>query len=78
MVPRVQATIQIRFGGDLKRPPVDLPPGQFPAGWVRYDAIHVADMLEALPARRTDTEIIAWLGRPDVAGSISAYQKAME
>ncbi len=67
----------IRFGGDRKRPPVDLPLGQFLAGWARHDAIHVADMLKALPERRKDPEIVAWLARPDVAGPVSAYQKAM-
>jgi len=68
----------IRFGGDRKRPPVDLPLGQFLPGWARHDAIHVADMLKALPGRRHDPEIVAWLGRPEVAASISSYQKAME
>jgi len=67
----------IRFGGDRKRPPVDLPLCQFLPGWTRHDAIHVADMLKALPERRNDPEIVAWLGRPDVAASISSYQKAM-
>jgi len=67
----------IRFGGDRKRPPVDLPLAQFLAGWVRHDAIHVADMLKALPERRSEPEIVAWLSRPEVAGPINAYQKAM-
>ena len=67
----------VRFGGDRKRPPVDLPLGQFLPGWACHDAIHVADMLKALPERRTDPEIVAWLGRPDLAASISSYQKAM-
>jgi DinB superfamily len=68
----------IRFSGDRKRPSVDLQLGQFLPGWARHDAIHVADMLKALPERRNDPEIVAWLGRPDLAASISAYQKAME
>lgn len=67
----------IRFGGDRKRPPVDLPLGQFLPGWTRHDAIHVADMLKALPERRNDPEVAGWLDRPDVAASISSYQKAM-
>jgi hypothetical protein len=70
--------ITIRFGGDRKRPAVDLQLGQFLPGWARHDAIHVADMLKALPERRNNPEIVAWLGRPDLAASISAYQKAME
>jgi hypothetical protein len=67
----------IRFGGDRKRPPVELPLAQFLAGWVRHDAIHVPDMLKALPERRNEPEIVAWLSRPEVAAPISAYQKAM-
>ena len=67
----------IRFSGDRKRPPVDLPLGQFLGGWSRHDAIHVADVLKALPERRNDPEVSTWLGRPDVATSISSYQKAM-
>jgi hypothetical protein len=34
-------------------------------------------MLKALPERRNDPEIVAWLGRPDVAALISSDQKAM-
>jgi len=54
-----------------------LPLGQFLLGWTRHDAIHVADMLKALPERRNDPEIVEWLGRRDIAASISSYQKAM-
>jgi len=67
----------IRFSGDRKRPPVDLPLGPFRPGWTRHDAIHVADMLKALPERRNDPEIVARLRRPDIAASISSYQKVM-
>ena len=67
----------IRRSGDRKRPPVSLPLGQFLPGWIRHDAIHVADMLKALPERRNDPEILTWLGRPDVPASIGSYQKAM-
>jgi hypothetical protein len=54
------------------------PLGQFLPGWTRHDATHVADMLKALPERRNDPEIVAWLGRPDIAVSISSYQKTIE
>ena len=67
----------VRFGGARKRPPVDLPLGQFLPGWTYPDAMHVADMLKALPERRTDPEIVAWLGRPDLVASIRSYQKAI-
>ena len=72
-----QLDANIRFGGDRKRPPVHLPLSQFLPGWACHDAIHVADMLKALPERRSDPEIVAWLGRPDIAASISSYQKVM-
>jgi len=66
-----------RRSGDRKRPPVSLPLGQFLPGWTCHDAIHVTDVLKALPERRNDPDLVAWLGRPDVAASISSYQKAM-
>jgi hypothetical protein len=34
-------------------------------------------MLKALPERRDEPALVAWPGRPEVAASISAYQKAM-
>ncbi len=67
----------IRFGGDRKRPPVHRPLAQFLQGWTGHDAIHVADMLKALPERRTDPAIVAWLGRPAIAAVIGRYQQAM-
>jgi len=72
-----QLDATIRRSGDRKRPPVSLALAQFLPGWTRHDVIHVADMLKALPERRNDSEIVAWLGDPDVAASISSYQKAM-
>ena len=72
-----QLDTTIRFGGDRKRPPVHLPLAQFLPGWARHDAIHVADMLKALPERRDDPELRAWLTQPELAASIAAYQQAM-
>ena len=72
-----QLDATIRFGGDRKRPPVHLPLSQFLPGWACHDAIHVADMLKALPERRHDPQIVAWLERLDLAASINSYQKAM-
>jgi len=72
-----QLDATIRFGGDRKRPPVHLPLSRFLPGWACHDAIHVADMLKALPERRHDPQIVDWLERPDLAASISSYQKAM-
>ena len=62
-----------RFGGDSKRPPADVPLKLFLAGWAHHDAIHVADMLKALPERAGDPEIKAWLDHP----AITWYQKTM-
>jgi hypothetical protein len=67
----------IRFGGDGKRPPRDIPFGQFLQGWARHDVIHVADMLKTLPERRGDPEVVAWFARPEVHTVVDFYQKAM-
>ena len=56
---------------------IHLPLSQFLPGWACHDAIHVADMLKALPERRHDPQIVAWLERLDLAASINSYQKAM-
>ena len=62
-----------RMGGDSKRPPADVPLKLFLAGWAHHDAVHVADMLKALPERADDPEIRAWLDHPAVIW----YQKTM-
>lgn len=62
-----------RMGGDNKRPPADVPLKLFIAGWAHHDAVHVADMLKALPERADDPEIRAWLDHPAVIW----YQKTM-
>lgn len=67
----------IRFGGDGKRPPVTLPLARFLQGWTRHDAIHVADMLKALPERRADPTIRAWLHQPEIAAAVGSYQRVM-
>ena len=61
------------FGGDNKRPGADIPLKLFLLGWAHHDAIHVADMLKALPERADDAELKAWLTHPAVAW----YQNAM-
>ena len=67
----------IHFGGDSKRPPSEIPLARYLQGWARHDVIHVADMLKALPERRTDPEIAAWLDEPEVRAVIGSYQRAM-
>lgn len=61
------------FNGDAKRSPARLPLRAFLLGWTRHDAIHVADMLKALPERAADAELVAWLDDPMVKG----YQASM-
>jgi len=63
----------MHFPGDHKRQPADLPLNLFLAGWAQHDAMHVADMLKALPERAGDLEIKRWLDNPFVTG----YQAVM-
>jgi hypothetical protein len=63
----------VHFAGDNKRPPSEVPLRLFLSGWAYHDAIHVADMLKALPERADDAEMRAWLDKPAVAW----YQNAM-
>jgi uncharacterized damage-inducible protein DinB len=67
----------VRFGGDSKRPPVDLQVYRYLQGWARHDAIHTADLLRALPERRADAAIIEWFAEPAVAAIVGQYQRAM-
>jgi hypothetical protein len=45
----------------------------FIAGWAHHDAVHVADMLKALPERADDPDMRAWMDHP----AIIWYQKTM-
>ncbi len=63
----------VRFPGDNKRPPADVPFKLFLLGLARHDKIHVADMLKALPERADDAELKAWLDDP----TVKWYQDAM-
>jgi hypothetical protein len=62
-----------RFGGDNKRPPAEIPLKLFLLGWAHHDAIHVADMLKALPERADDPALKEWLSHP----AVTWYQNAM-
>jgi len=62
-----------RFAGDNKRPPAEIPLKLFLLGWAHHDAIHVADMLKALPERADDPTLKAWLSHP----AVTWYQNAM-
>jgi hypothetical protein len=68
-----QIDATIRFGGDAKRKPADIPLKAFLSGWAQHDPIHVADMLKALPERAGDPALKAWLDSPFVSG----YQAIM-
>lgn len=61
----------IPFGGDAKRPAGMVPLGRYLAGWCRHDPIHVADMISALPKRRSQVE--DWIRDPVV----DQYQRVM-
>ena len=63
----------IHFMSDGKRPAADLPFSAFLSGWAYHDAVHVADMIKALPERADDPELRAWLEHPVVGW----YQRAM-
>src|SRR3972149_692964 len=63
----------MRFTGDNKRDPADIPFKLFLYGLARHDPIHVADMVKALPERAGDPELQAWLDHP----AVTWYQNAM-
>jgi hypothetical protein len=60
------------FGGDSKRPPMDITLIQYLRGWCKHDVMHAVDMMRALPDRRTP-DLDEWFDDPVVAG----YQRAM-
>jgi len=51
----------MHFTGDNKRPPADIRFKLFLQGLTRHDAIHVADMVKALPERAEDPAIGEWI-----------------
>jgi hypothetical protein len=72
-----QLESSIRFGGDSKRPPMDLHLIRYLRGWARHDIIHVTDMLKALPERRADPLLVEWQAEPGVQTLLAMYQRAM-
>lgn len=62
----------MHFGGDSKRSAADIRLGDYIRGWAKHDVIHAADMLRALPERKTP-DVEAWLDDPAVTG----YQRMM-
>jgi hypothetical protein len=67
----------IAFGGDSKRAPTSLKLGQYLSGWAKHDPIHVNDMIRALPERRQDPDVSAWLDDPTVGEIARGYARQM-
>lgn len=68
---------EIAFGGDSKRAPTKVRLGQYLSGWARHDPIHVNDMIRALPERRQDAEVTAWLDDTEIGPLARGYAKQM-
>lgn len=62
----------LKFGGDGKRPPGEVPMLAYLRGWCKHDPMHALDMLRAMPERVTP-DIERWFEDPVIAG----YQRAM-
>jgi hypothetical protein len=63
----------MKFGGDNKRPPMEIKLIDYLNGWAKHDPIHVNDVLPALPEVASDQEIQKWVDDPQIQG----YAKAM-
>ena len=72
-----QLDASVRFGGDRKRPARTLSLVDLLRGWPRHDAIHVADILKAIPHSASAPEAVNWLHEPDVAAAVEGYRQAM-
>lgn len=67
----------IQFGGDSKRAPRQIKLIDYLTGWAKHDPIHVNDMIRALPERRSDPQVVAWLDDPVVGGIARGYATSM-
>lgn len=72
-----QLDAPILFGGDSKRPARRLRLIEYLQGWAHHDAIHTADMVRALPERRADPALTAWLAEPATRLVVESYQRSM-
>lgn len=61
----------LKFAGDSKRPPAEIPFGAYLRGWCKHDPMHAMDMARALPERQG--ELAPWFEDPVIQG----YQRAM-
>lgn len=62
----------LKFQGDDKRPPSEIPLGAYLKGWCKHDVMHAMDMLRAMPERMTPI-LERWFDDPVVRG----YQAMM-
>jgi hypothetical protein len=61
----------LKFGGDSKRAPSEIPFGAYLRGWCKHDPMHAMDMSRALPERQA--ELAPWFDDPVIQG----YQRQM-
>ena len=61
----------LKFGGDSKRAPSEIPFGAYLRGWCKHDPMHAMDMSRALPERQT--ALAPWFDDP----IIQMYQRQM-
>jgi len=61
----------LKFQGDSKRGPSEVPLGGYLRGWCKHDPMHALDMSRALPHRQA--ELAPWFDDP----IIKMYQQAM-
>lgn len=61
----------MKFGGDSKRAPAEIPFASYLRGWCKHDPMHALDMSRALPDRQA--ALAPWFDDPVIQG----YQKAM-
>jgi hypothetical protein len=62
----------IKFAGDARRPPAEIPLGAYLRGWCKHDVMHAVDMARALPDAM-GPRLEHWFDDPIVA----RYQQAM-
>lgn len=61
----------LKFAGDSKRAPAEVPLGTYLRGWCKHDPMHAMDMARALPDRLP--ALASWFDDPVIQG----YQRAM-
>jgi len=61
----------LKFGGDSKRAPAEIPFGAYLRGWCKHDPMHAMDMCRAMPERAE--ALAGWFDDPVVQG----YQRQM-